>query len=67
MVLEGEGVAWLPRSLIETELTGGVLVAAGGVAWTTELELRVYRDVLNREDLVGRLWSHLKTVYVGMS
>jgi DNA-binding transcriptional LysR family regulator len=67
MVLEGEGIAWLPKSLIETELTGGALVAAGGAAWTMELELRVYRDNFNREDLINRLWAHLKTIYVGMS
>jgi DNA-binding transcriptional LysR family regulator len=65
--LEGEGIAWLPKSLIEAELKSGALVAAGGSAWTMELELRVFRDAFNREDLTGRLWAHLKTVYVGMS
>ncbi len=64
--LEGEGIAWLPKSLIEAELKSGALVA-GGSAWTMELELRVFRDAFNREDLTGRLWAHLKTVYVGMS
>jgi LysR family transcriptional regulator, hypochlorite-specific transcription factor HypT len=62
MALEGEGIAWLPKSLIETELASGTLVAAGGAGWTLELELRVYRDVFNREDLVSRLWTHLKTL-----
>jgi DNA-binding transcriptional LysR family regulator len=65
--LEGEGIAWLPKSLIEAELKSGTLVAAGGATWTMELELRVFRDAFNREDLTGRLWAHLKTVYVGMS
>ncbi|MDB6101543.1 MAG: transcriptional regulator, LysR family [Gammaproteobacteria bacterium] len=63
MVLEGEGIAWLPRSLIDSELAGGNLIAAGGAAWTIELALRVYRDALNRDELTGRLWTHLKSVY----
>ena len=61
MALEGEGIAWLPQSLIASELASGALVAAGGSSWTVELELRVYRDSLNRNELVERLWSHLKS------
>jgi DNA-binding transcriptional LysR family regulator len=63
MALEGEGIAWLPRSLITAELASGALVAAGGNAWTVELELRVYRDSFNRDEWVERLWPHLKSVY----
>jgi DNA-binding transcriptional LysR family regulator len=63
MALVGEGIAWLPKSLIASELASGTLVAAGGAAWTVELELRVYRDAFNRDELIGRLWSHLKSVY----
>jgi DNA-binding transcriptional LysR family regulator len=63
MVLEGEGIAWLPQSLIAAELASGALIAAGDAGWTVELELHVYRDALNRDDLTGRLWAHLKSVY----
>jgi DNA-binding transcriptional LysR family regulator len=63
MVLEGEGIAWLPESLIDSELASGALIAAGGTSWTIELALRVYRDALNRDELIGRLWTHLKSVY----
>jgi DNA-binding transcriptional LysR family regulator len=63
MALEGEGIAWLPKSLITSELESGTLVAAGGAGWTVELELRVYRDAFNRDELIGRLWSHLQSVY----
>jgi DNA-binding transcriptional LysR family regulator len=63
MVLEGEGIAWLPKSLIGSELARGELVAAGGAAWTIELALRVYRDALNRDELIGRLWIHLKSIH----
>jgi DNA-binding transcriptional LysR family regulator len=63
MALVGEGIAWLPNSLIASELASGTLVAAGGAAWNVDLELRVYRDASNRDELLGRLWSHLKSVY----
>jgi DNA-binding transcriptional LysR family regulator len=63
MALEGEGLAWLPRSLIEAELAGGALIASAGASWSVELELRVYRDLANRDELVGRLWTHLKSIY----
>jgi DNA-binding transcriptional LysR family regulator len=63
MALEGEGIAWLPKSLIDSELASGTLVPAGGATWSVELELRVYRDASNRDELIGRLWTHLKSVY----
>jgi DNA-binding transcriptional LysR family regulator len=63
MALEGEGIAWLPQSLVDSELTSGVLVPAGGPGWAVELELRVYRDALNRDELLGRLWAHLQSLY----
>lgn len=43
MALDGRGVAFLPRSLIADELAAGRLVAAGGAAWTIEVEIRLYR------------------------
>jgi DNA-binding transcriptional LysR family regulator len=65
MALEGEGLAWLPKSLIEAELGSGALVPAGGASWTVELELRVYRDAVNKADLLGRLWAQLESLYAG--
>jgi DNA-binding transcriptional LysR family regulator len=59
MALEGEGIAWLPRSLIASELASGALVSAGDGAWLVELELRAYRDSFHRDELIERLWSHL--------
>jgi LysR family transcriptional regulator, hypochlorite-specific transcription factor HypT len=65
MALEGAGLAWLPRSLIESELASGSLLTAGGESWSVELELRVYRDLANRDELIGRLWTHLQSLYAG--
>lgn len=63
MAVNGEGVAWLPRSLIAQELDSHALVPAGGVAWNVELGLGVYRDSLARDALTNRLWNLLRTLY----
>lgn len=60
LVIEGEGVAWLPRSAIAEELAAGSLVPAGPSSWNLEVELRVYRDASNRSDFLDRLWQHLR-------
>ena len=43
MALDGRGVAFLPRSLIEGELADGRLVAAGDAHWPIAVEIRLYR------------------------
>jgi LysR family transcriptional regulator, hypochlorite-specific transcription factor HypT len=59
MVLNGDGIAWLPRSLIDEELESGVLTAAGDRRWMLDLDLRVYRDRHNENPLLADLWAHL--------
>lgn len=44
MVLDGRGVAWLPRSLIAEELESGRLVAAAAARWNVGLEIRLVRS-----------------------
>jgi LysR family transcriptional regulator, hypochlorite-specific transcription factor HypT len=44
MVLDGRGVAWLPRSLVADELASGRLVAAGDAAWAIAVEIRLFRQ-----------------------
>jgi DNA-binding transcriptional LysR family regulator len=60
LVMEGEGVAWLPRSSINTELELGELVPAGRSEWQLEVELRVYRDASNRSEFLENLWGHIR-------
>ena len=60
LVLEGEGVAWLPKSSIVGELGASELVPAGRDAWNLEIELRVYRDASNRNEFLDTLWRHLR-------
>ncbi|MFC5430714.1 LysR substrate-binding domain-containing protein [Paraburkholderia denitrificans] len=60
LVMEGEGVAWLPRSTIASELEAGDLVPAGPAAWNLDIELRVYRDSSNRNEFLDELWHYLR-------
>ncbi len=44
MALDGRGMAWLPETLVEDDITAGRLVAAAGSDWHIPLEIRLYRD-----------------------
>jgi LysR family transcriptional regulator, hypochlorite-specific transcription factor HypT len=50
MALDGRGIAWLPRTLIEDDLGAGRLVAAADPDLGVDLEIRLYRQ----RDGVGR-------------
>ena len=44
MALDGRGIAWLPRTLIDDDLANGRLVSAASRDWDVLLEIRLYRD-----------------------
>jgi DNA-binding transcriptional LysR family regulator len=44
MALDGRGVAWLPRTLVDEDLALGRLVPATSEEWNIPLEIRLYRD-----------------------
>jgi DNA-binding transcriptional LysR family regulator len=44
MALDGRGIAWLPRTLIEEDLELGRLLQAVDPAWCVDLEIRLYRS-----------------------
>lgn len=62
LVLNGAALAWLPRSAVSQELASGALVEAGDATHAVNLEVRLYRDALNRGDLVDRLWFSMASV-----
>ncbi|WP_322015441.1 LysR substrate-binding domain-containing protein [Paraburkholderia sp. J12] len=65
LVMEGEGIAWLPKSAIAAELAAGELVPAGPSGWNLDVELRVYRDASNRSEFLDTLWQHFRTAAAG--
>jgi LysR family transcriptional regulator, hypochlorite-specific transcription factor HypT len=57
MALDGRGVAWLPRTLIEEDLAARRLVAAADSTWTVDLEIRLYRQRENIARAAEAFWQ----------
>jgi LysR family transcriptional regulator, hypochlorite-specific transcription factor HypT len=57
---EGEGVAWLPESLIEADLVNGSLVRTGEKAWQVPLDIRLHRNPKYSNALTRSIWSFLQ-------
>jgi DNA-binding transcriptional LysR family regulator len=56
MALAGRGVAWLPASLVEAELTQGALVPAGDERWRVPVDIRLYRQNAGMTPTAEELW-----------
>lgn len=59
MVMAGWGIAWIPESLVTTELSDGRLVRAAEPHWDIDVEIRLYRSKENRRPIVKRIWDVL--------
>jgi len=56
----GEGVAWLPGSLVAPDLESGLLVRTGEPDWDVGLEIRLYRDRERTNRVTRSIWSFLE-------
>ncbi|MBA8881075.1 LysR family transcriptional regulator [Phyllobacterium myrsinacearum] len=61
MTLSGSGVAWIPESLIRTELATGTLVCAGDRSWELLVDIRVYRPLVFRSRHAEQFWRKIVT------
>jgi DNA-binding transcriptional LysR family regulator len=57
MALDGRGIAWLPRTLVDEDLARGQLVAAADAAWDVPLEIRLYRDAQLLGQAAEAFWT----------
>ncbi len=57
LALEGRGVAWLPRSLVESELREGRLAEAADPAWTVPMSIQLYRQPAAMSVAAEQLWT----------
>ena len=57
LALEGRGVAWLPRSLVQAELAQGLLLPAAPPEATLALEIRLYRQKAQMSGLAEQVWT----------
>ncbi len=57
MALDGRGLAWLPRTLVEEDLGANRLVSASQGEWNVPLDIRLYREKNMTGQAPLALWS----------
>ena len=61
MVRNGDGLAWLPRTLVSGDLASGHLVRADTPDNDIAMEIRLYRAAGNPKAIVKRAWEALES------
>ncbi len=61
MAMDGRGMAWLPKSLIDEALEMGKLVRAGDEAWDIPIEIHIFRSRARQSAVAERFWSHIES------
>ncbi len=56
----GDGVAWLPKSLVAADLEMGALVRTGSHNWKVALEIRLMRNGLRTNRITRAIWTFLE-------
>ncbi|MEA1676618.1 LysR substrate-binding domain-containing protein [Nitrospirillum sp. BR 11163] len=59
MARQGQGLAWLPASLVVDDLAAGRLVDAGADAFAIEVEIRLFRPTRHRSATAEAFWAAL--------
>ena len=57
MAIEGRGVAWLPKSLIEDDLRQRRLIAAAPLSWRIALDIRIFRADAGDPPAARAFWA----------
>lgn len=60
MARAGRGLAWLPLSLITSDLEHGVLVRAGETRWDVPIDIRLFRPRARQNVAAEAFWTRLK-------
>lgn len=60
MALEGRGIAWLPQSLVSTELADGRLVGAADPKWNVPVDVRLYRATAALAPAAEAVWARVR-------
>lgn len=58
-VRDGQGIAWLPQSLVQPDIDSGLLAVAGHHNWSIELQIRLHRTKDNTNPLTRKIWTFL--------
>ena len=62
MARAGDGVAWLPRTLAEEDISAGLLVEAGDAELAIPIEIRLFRPVARQSRAVEEIWLHPRSI-----
>ncbi|MFC7475628.1 LysR family transcriptional regulator [Dankookia sp. GCM10030260] len=57
MARQGQGIAWLPRTMAADDLAAGRLVEAGPGRWVVEVEIRLFRPRRRQSDAAEAFWT----------
>ena len=58
---DGEGVAWLPQSLVAPDIEAGLLIVTGKKDWKIDLDIRLLRQHTHTNKLTRDIWAFLST------
>jgi DNA-binding transcriptional LysR family regulator len=61
MARDGRGLAWLPESVAQEDITQGKLVRAAGPQTDIDLEIRLFRPRARQSQAAEMFWSRLKS------
>ena len=56
----GDGVAWLPQSLVAPDIEQGILVQTGAPEWAVDVQICLCRDRGRNNRITRALWSFLE-------
>ena len=65
MALQGRGVAWLPRSLVDDDLRAGRLVESAALAAPLQVDIRLYRRDAAEPEAAERFWRAVTAADAG--
>lgn len=57
LALEGRGIAWVPESVVRSELDQGLITEAGGSKWSIPMEVRLFRPRLDMGRTAEDFWT----------
>ena len=58
----GDGVAWLPKTLVAPDLDGGLLVPTGAPAWQVAVDIRLHRNQKRTNRTTRAIWNFLESM-----
>ncbi len=56
----GDGIAWLPKTLVQPDLDSGILVRTGKPDWIVDLSIRLFRNKERSNRITRSIWSFLE-------